>query len=115
MSSLIEQLSTRFSSAEKMTIEVPEWGMNGEGEPFKVYFSAWTLHDERSIKRFINDENPEGFAYVVVKKAQDINGKRLFDDGDVKRLMRNTEAHIIKRIAMEIIGSTISVEDAMGN
>jgi hypothetical protein len=110
---LIDKLSERFSSAPLIKTEIPEWGDNGDA--LTAYFSPWTLFDERAVRHFTADDNPEGFAAVVVSKLSDESGTRLFKAEDRKRIMRNCEAHTIKRVAMEIVGSTISIEDAAGN
>ena len=111
--SLIDELGARFSGAELQRVEIPEWGT--DGDPFIAYFKPWTLHDERQIKNFIGDDNPEGFAAVVANKLVDGDGANLFAKGDRLRLLRNCEAHTMKRIATEIMTSTISIEDAAGN
>ena len=110
---LIDEVSARWQSGGLVKIEVPEWG--SEESPFVGYFKPWTLDDERGVRHFIGDENPEGFAAVVCKKLTDSDGKSLFDTGDRKRLMRNCESHILKRIAGTILGATVSTEDAAGN
>lgn len=114
MSELIERLSARFNDAALTPVEIPEWAEPGE-ETFTAYFEPWTLHDERSVKHFLDNENPDGWAAVVVKKLVDENRKPLFEKGDRVKLVRTCEAFVLKRVALEIMTSPVSVEDAAGN
>ncbi len=113
MSELCDRLDARMAGANWIRIEIPEWA-DGD-DTFIAYSKPWTLADERRVARWIKDDSSEGFAAVVVNKLCTIDGDALFDTADRVRLMRNTEAHVLKRIAGEIMGSTIDQEEAAKN
>ncbi len=75
---LIERISDRWQKGELTKIEIPS---GAQDAPLAAYFSPWTLHDQRSIRHFIEDENPKGFGVVVRKKLTDADGKAFFEPG----------------------------------
>lgn len=111
--SILDAISSHYAD-QTIRIEVPEW-RDVATLPEVIYSRPYTLYDERSMKQFARDDNPDGFAEVVVRKAVDEKGARLFADGDRPALVRVCPAAVLKRIATAIIASAPSVEDALGN
>ena len=89
---------------------VPE---DSQGET-AIYGQPFTLRDSKRLDGFIADDDPEGYAQVVIDKAETESGERLFDVGDKAILMNCIEAHIVSRVARSLMAS-VSLEDAKGN
>lgn len=114
MSKGIEAVRARYTGLDRQRIEVPEWG--GQDGPFVLWAKPWTLEDERGITRAMRDDNPEGFAAVVLAKAEDEDGAPMFDArADKPVIMRIGEAHVLKRVAYQVMAGTADVETARGN
>lgn len=94
-------------------IEVPEWP-DEDGEPTIIYAKPYTIQDDKHLARFVKDDDPTGFVEILVRKAEDEAGDRLFDKGDKPKLLRRGKAHIIKRVALQIMASE-TLEEAEGN
>lgn len=116
MSRVGDALKARFAGkrtryvARELESVIP---LDSRGEP-AIYAAPFTLEDNGKFKHWIDQDSPEGFAHVIVQKAQDEAGERLFDIGDVAILMQCCEAYIVKTIATEIMAS-VHLEDAEGN
>lgn len=116
MSDAGDRLKARFA-ALKVRIVVPEWqGIvpdDSAGQP-AVYAEPFTLADSTKLQKWIDADSPEGFAHVVMSKAQDESGERLFDIGDKSVLLQCCEAHIVSRVGRAIMAS-VDIEEAEGN
>jgi len=108
---VIDQIRARYAS-QRTHVEVPEWGE--PDHPLDVYADPFTLADEQTISRFLKDDDPAGFAELVIRKAEDAAGNKLFGKGDKPLLLRTGEARVVKRVAMAIM-SGISIEGARKN
>jgi len=116
MSDAGDRLKTRFASL-RVRVVVPEWkGIvpdDSEGQA-AVYAAPFTLADSTKLQKWIDADSPEGFAHVVMAKAQTEEGERLFDIGDKSVLLQCCEAHIVSRVGRALMAS-VDVEDAAGN
>jgi len=90
-------------AAEPKQIPVPEWAE--EGEEFIIYATPLTLQERASLQRFAKN-NMEMSAELLILKAKDSEGKKLFGKEDKPDLMRNTSSGVIARIAQEIVGAS---------
>lgn len=93
---------------------VPDDG-EAAGAPAVVHFRGWTLADEDRIKRAAAADDARAFAAVIADKALTPAGAPIFRAGDAERIAAELESHVAKRIALEIMGATITLEDAQGN
>jgi len=109
--SIMDRISGRFSQ-NKVKIEVPEWG--DDNGPLIIYSDYYTIKDDQAVKRFMKDDDPHGFVEIVVRKAMDSDGNKLFNLDDKPKLARKGESHVLKRIALSMMAS-ISIEEAEGN
>ncbi len=102
LSPVTRAIADRFREIGRMRIEVPEW-------PPGVFFAEpYTLRDERMLGRMIAENNPEGWADLLILKLQNEGGKAVFTKADKPALMRFAEAHVLKRAAMQIMASVSS-------
>lgn len=116
MSDVGKRLKSRFASL-RIRIVVPEWRdilpLDSEGEP-AVYAAPFTLDDSAKLQKWIDADSPEGFAHVILRKAADEDGKRLFDIEDRQILLQCCEAHIVSRVGRALMAS-VDLEEAEGN
>ena len=103
------------NAPEKMRIEVPEWGP--EGEPFVGYATVATVSDEVRVRRMVKDaDSPETWARLVFNKLVDEDGSRCFKGVGFADFQTRVHAGLSRRIGVQIYsGSVIEVSEAEGN
>ena len=80
-----------------------------------VYWNPLTIAERESIQKKSNSEDANDFALqLMIEKAKDENGARLFQDGDKPFLRREVEASILQEIQLAMInaGADKEVEEA---
>lgn len=97
-------------------IEVPEWG--DDDAPLLLYVFPITAGDLNKIqkkhKNFLNETTMDGMIDLIILKACDADGNRLFTLEDKVHLM-NESAEVISPIAAKMFGDIDTVEDAEKN
>jgi hypothetical protein len=112
--SIVSQIEV--ADAEIKSLEIPEWLVNGQ--PLKVNFYPLTVSEYRKInKRYPNFmENlleAEIQVHIIIIKALDDNGEKLFDFGD-KAWFDNRDPMVVMRLASRLVTSK-SVEELEKN
>ena len=82
---------------------------------FSVYWHPLTIAERESITKKTTTNDPNDFALsLMIAKALDKNGDRLFQDGDKASLRREVEANILQEIQLAMIdaGQTKEVKEA---
>ncbi len=82
---------------------------------FTVYWHPLTIAERESIqKKSITEDANEFALQLMIEKALDKDGARLFQDGDRASLRREVEASILQEIQLAMIeaGQTKEVEEA---
>ncbi len=82
---------------------------------FTVYWHPLTIAERESIQKKSQSENANEFALqLMIEKALDKDGGRLFQDGDKPSLRREVEANILQEIQLAMIeaGQTKEVSEA---
>ena len=82
---------------------------------FSVYWHPLTIAERESITKKSNIDDTNDFALMLmIEKALDKNGARLFQDGDKASLRREVEANILQEIQLAMIeaGQTKEVKEA---
>jgi len=82
---------------------------------FSVYWHPLTIAEREAIQKKSTSEDANEFALqLMIEKALDKNGARLFQDGDKASLRREVEAVILQEIQLAMIeaGQTKGVEEA---
>ena len=101
---------------QRRIIEVHEWGE--DDAPLLVYASAITAGDLNKIqgkhKNFLNDMTVDGMVDLIILKAEDSEGKKLFTLEDKVYLMAEDMA-TIAGIAEKMFGDIGSIEEAEKN
>tara|TARA_B100001094_G_scaffold140981_1_gene136619 strand:+ start:2240 stop:2593 length:354 start_codon:yes stop_codon:yes gene_type:complete len=102
MAKAIELLRSKFGISQLYQHNV----VKDDEVVFTVYWHPLTIADRESIqkKANINDSNDFALA-LMIEKALDKNGKRLFQDGDKPALRREVEAGILQEIQLVMLES----------
>ena len=80
-----------------------------------IYWHPLTIAEREAIQKKTTSEDPNEFALnLMIEKALDKDGVRLFQDGDKASLRREVEANILQEIQLSMIeaGQTRGVEEA---
>ena len=97
-------------------IEVSEWG--DDGAPLLIHVYPLTAGDMAKIqkkhKNFLNDMTIEGMIDLIILKAGDADGERLFTLADKTHLM-DEPLPLISDIAAQMFGDIEAVEVAEKN
>ena len=101
---------------EARVIEVEEWGE--DGAPLLVHIYPLTAGDMNKIQKkhrnFLNDMTIDGMVDLIILKAGDADGNRLFSVADKTHLM-DEPLPLISSIAARMFGDIEGVEDAEKN
>ena len=110
-----EQIAAR-RALQRNRIEVFEWGE--DGQPLVIYSGSITAGDidklQRKHKDFLNNMTISGMVDLIITKAEDADGKRMFTLEDKMYLMGDSVA-LIADIAGQMFGDVETVEDAEKN
>lgn len=110
-----EQIAARRSRERKM-IDVVEWGE--DGRPLIIYSSPITAGDidklQRKHKDFLNNMTINGMVDLIIAKAEDVEGKRMFTLEDKMHLMGDSVS-LIADIAAKMFGDVDTIEGAEKN
>jgi len=73
---------------------------------FSVYWHPLTIAERESITKKSNIDDTNDFALMLmIEKALDKDGARLFQDGDKASLRREVEANILQEIQLAMINA----------
>ncbi len=93
----IDKIVAHFKSTkgQRHCIETA-WG-------FPIWYSAWTLGEKDYV--FVDGERwrPRVAARMLISKAQDVMGNRLFSEGDLTELLNEADSKEVGRIAGEML------------
>ena len=111
MTRAIELLKSSFGVSQLYQHDVVK---NGTGI-LSVYWHPLTIAERESITKKSNANDTNDFALaLMIEKALDKDGNRLFQDGDKASLRREVEANILQEIQLAMIeaGQTKEVKEA---
>lgn len=114
--SIIEQAIEHYSNQDRLVISVPEWG--SKDNPLEIHVFPMTMAEVNLIQRIArkNASNIEHAANIIIVKARDKNGNRLFKLEDRDALMQKVDYRVVSRIAENIEAKFFSsVEEQKGN
>ena len=103
MSDNLEQAKEHFKAIDRKIIDVPEWKIT-------IYAKPLTLADKRILTRNTKPDDVTLFADVLILKAEDKEGKKLYSLEDKQTLMRSVDPEVVARVAQDIL-SVVPVED----
>ena len=78
---------------------------------FSVYWHPLTIAEREAISKKTGTDDTNDFALMLmIEKALDKDGARLFQDGDKASLRREVEANILQEIQLAMINAGIDKE-----
>lgn len=98
-------------------VEVPEWG--DESGAFKLYCRPISCYDLNVLQKkhpnFLTNTTITAMIDLIIMKAEDQSGDRLFTASDDKVEMMGMETDIISEIANQMFADIESEEDLVKN
>jgi len=80
-----------------------------------IYWHPLTIAEREAIQKKTGTDDTNEFALnLMIEKALDVDGKRIFQDGDKASLRREVEANVLQEIQLAMIeaGQTRGVKEA---
>ena len=108
----IENAVKHFAEQDVKVIEVPEWG--DEENPLKIYSKPLTLAETSKLYKMSQEDDLTMMAYVLIYKALDENGDKLFDLSDKNSLLNKVDREVLVSVAQQIMGQE-PIEDVKKN
>ncbi|HML93246.1 hypothetical protein [Methyloceanibacter sp.] len=99
MTKAIECLVRHYESLPRRSLDVPELSEIGG----VVCWSSWTLAERAELSRYVNEDDVAIFARVLVLKAENKKGERLFGREDIPRLRASCHDKVLRRIGVAIL------------
>jgi len=115
MSKIGDQIRSN-TEFERTKISVEEWGQ--DGEPL-VLFSTPLLAGEfsrlqKKHKDFINNPSVDGLVDLIIMKAQDAEGEKVFDIEDRPILLRQPIG-VVTSVATALMGNLLDLDETAKN
>lgn len=98
---VIDRAKAHFDNLDIKKISVPEWGE--DGQPLLIYSKPLTLQETSKLYRLAKDDDMAMLAYVLIYKALDENGDKIFDLGDKNTLLTTVDRNVLIRVSNEIM------------
>ena len=98
---LIDKVLNHYDSNARLKIEVPEWA-DDEFDGV-IHYSPVTLLERNKLMPELKRENLDFVASVLVMKAEDKDGNKLFTLEDKIKLKRNADYRVLDRVANQIL------------
>lgn len=106
-----ELLRNKFGVSQLYKHEVKQ-----DGETvLEVYWHPLTIAERESIQKSADSDDAGDFALgMMIRKALDVDGKRLFQDGERAVLKNSVEASVLQEIQLAMLssGADSKVEEA---
>ena len=107
--SVIDRVKDHFESQGVKTINVAEWGE--EGQPLVIYCSPFTLAEKRNLFKGARNDDLGVLVDAIMLKAKDKDGNKIFKLDDKQVLLNNADPEVIARVATQIL-NTNTLEEA---
>jgi hypothetical protein len=102
--SAIERAKAHYLNQPIKEISVPEWA-DEEGNDFVFFSRPFTLQDQGKLQFAVkNQSEADALAEVLIMKAIDAEGNKIFNVGDKQALRSSVDANVLARIANHIMG-----------
>jgi len=111
---LIERAKSHFESLGVQSIKIEEW-TDEHGKPSIIYWNPITLSEKNKLFKSSNNLNDVSIlADVVIMKAIDKEGKKLFSIDDKIIIMNKVDSDVLSKIATSMVQS-ISPDEVKKN
>ena len=112
--SVIDRAKSHFESLGTQSMEVPEW-KDDDGNPTVIYWNPITLSEKKRLFQKSDNLNDVGIlADIILMKAIDKDGKKLFTLEDKIPLMHKVDSDVLAKVATQII-QTITPDEVKKN
>jgi hypothetical protein len=108
----IERAKAHFAEQDVKVIVVFEGGE--DDKPLKIYSKPLTLAETSKLYKMSKEDDLTMMAYVLIYKALDENGDKLFTLDDKSSLLNNVDQEILVSVATQIMGQE-PIEDVKKN
>lgn len=113
---LAKELRTR-REVKAREVEVPEWG--DDSGSFKLYCRPVTCYDMNQLQKkhpnFLNNTTIAAMVDLIIMKAEDQSGERLFTAADDRMELMGEHTDVISNIANQMFADLESEEDLVKN
>ena len=75
-----------------------------------VYWNPLTIAEREAIQKKSSDDVNDYALQMMIEKALDVDGKRIFQDGDKASLRREVEVTILEEIQLAMINAGVDKE-----
>ena len=106
-----ELLRNKFGVSQLYKHEVKD----GDEVVLEVYWHPLTIAERESIQKKSGSDDANDFALgMMIEKALDVDGKRLFQDGEKAQLKNAVDASVLQEIQLAMLASGVEnkVEEA---
>ena len=106
-----ELLRNKFGVSQLYKHEVKD----GEEVVLEIYWHPLTIAERESIQKKVGSDDANDFALgMLIEKSLDVDGKRLFQDGEKAALKNAVDASILQEIQLAMLnsGAESKVEEA---
>ena len=106
-----ELLRNKFGISQLYKHEVKD----GDEVVLEVYWHPLTIAERESIQKKSGSDDANDFALgMMIEKALDVDGKRLFQDGEKAQLKNAVDASVLQEIQLAMLssGADSKVEEA---
>jgi len=111
---VIDRAKSHFESLGTQSIEVPEW-KDDDGKPTIVYWNPITLSEKNKLfKKSDNLSDVSILADILIMKALDKDGNKVFTLEDKIPLMHKVDSDVLSRLATSMV-QAISVDEVKKN
>jgi hypothetical protein len=107
--SAIDNAKKHFDALETRIIEVPEWGEDSDN-PLMIYCRPITLSETSKFMKMAQDDDVQLLAYVIIYKALDEAGEKLFTIADKKILLESVDRDVLIRVSSEMMNNVSQEE-----
>ena len=112
--SIIDSAKSHFESLGVQSIEVPEW-KDENGNPSIIYWNPINLYEKNIIfKKSENMSDVNVLADILVMKALDKDGNKIFKPEDKMALMYKVDSDVVAKISNAMV-QNITPEEVKKN
>ena len=99
MSAALDRIKKAVSlKPQRKSVELPD------GSEFEYYAPPITLAQRNRAQKLAGDDNPTNFAIqLLVMIAQDEDGGKLFDTGDIAELKNSLPASVVEGLLLQLL------------
>ena len=101
MTRAVDLLKNRFGVSQLYKHDVKE---NGE-IILTIYWHPLTIAEREAIQKKSSQDINDYALQMMIEKSLDVDGKRIFQDGDKASLRREIEANVLEEIQLAMISA----------